>query len=97
MDSDEPATEGVGSPVTAVAEEKFPLVMSEVEYLKSYVVAVPELLSSPGAVQETKNDEVVGLDKAKLLMAAGAVISGGVRSAMVFPSRSSADAKSQVA
>ena len=35
IDSDVPATDGVGSPVTAVAELKFPEVIAEVEYRKS--------------------------------------------------------------
>ena len=41
-------------------------------------MAVPVLVSSPGAVHETKSDDDDGLESAKLLTVAGGVVSGGV-------------------
>jgi hypothetical protein len=70
------AERGAGSPVTCVAEAQVRAVIVEVEYLISYVVAVPVLLSSPGAVQERFMVVAVGLEVARLETAAGAVVSG---------------------
>ena len=78
MDSEEPAADGVGSPVTCVAELKLSEVIAEVEYRKSYDVAVPLEPSSPGAVHDTVMALFDGLERARPETAAGAVVSGDV-------------------
>ena len=75
LDWDVPATCGDGSPETCVAEDQLPLVILPVEYLMSYEVAVPEELSSPGAVQDKSADDAVAFEADKSETAAGAVVS----------------------
>ena len=76
---EDPATNGAGSPIASVAEPQLPLSIIEVEYLKSYTDAVPVIPSSPVAVQERSIELcelVIGADAARLLMAAGEMVSG---------------------
>ncbi len=67
-----PATSGVGSPDTWVALAQLPDVIVLVLYRMSYVVAVPLLPLSPGAVQLSVMLLLVGLPVARLDTAAGA-------------------------
>jgi len=71
-----PAIVGVGSPVVCVAELKFVDVMVEVEYLKSYCVAVPVFVLSPGAVQVKEQELFVQELTDKFEIAEGAIMSG---------------------
>ena len=52
------------------------LVMLDVEYLRSYVDAVPVLLSSPGEVQFRLADVWVIFVAVRFVMIAGGVVSG---------------------
>src|SRR5512147_2320775 len=80
-----PAAVGAGSPVTVVADAKFAAVIGEVERLRSYVVAVPVVPSSPGAVQDNVAEPVVVDVTARFAIAAGGVVSGGGGGVAVVP------------
>jgi len=73
MDCAVPATAGAGSPKTWVAKAKLlPAVIGDVEYRRSYEVAVPTAPSSPGAVQVTVIEDTVVVVVSKSAMDAGA-------------------------
>jgi hypothetical protein len=74
-----------------VAEDQFPELMLDVEYLTSYEAAVPLLPSSPGAVQLRVIELDVGLLVVRLVTAAGGVVSvalGGVVKEVVASAQS---------
>ena len=75
IDSLDPATLGVGSPLTCVAEDQLPSVISASEYLMSYVVAVPVLSSSPDAVHESLTVDWEISEALKLVTASGVELS----------------------
>ena len=71
-----PCCDGVGSPVACVMVAQFELFIIAVEYLMSYRDAVPWLLSSPGALHDTKSADVcVMFDADRLVVRAGGVVS----------------------
>ena len=74
-------------------------VILDLEYLMSYEVAVPDVPSSPGAVQERTTEFAVAPDNERFVIREGAVVSGApcvialaeLDCTELFPARSYAD------